>query len=148
MLMKYKQGFTLLEVTVALTIFSVGLIALLSLFPHGVRVLKRDVHDQMTHVAAYSVARSIQAKGKTNLDMNFFDRIQSYRSDNENLNTGIFVLNGQTGKDSPLFDIEYKISEFHVQKNHYSADIVLKNKDNIDGQYTYQSAVLEGTVSS
>jgi len=69
-----KKGFTLLEITMALTIFAIGIMSILSLFPQGLKSVKMALFD----FNALVLAENVLKEEVENVDFKTLDSSQSY----------------------------------------------------------------------
>lgn len=65
--MKYNEGFTLLEVLIALTILAVGIIAVMQLFPASLTSAREAVEDTVAAELADSKLGTVRAAGADRL---------------------------------------------------------------------------------
>lgn len=91
--MKKLKGFTLLEVVIALTIFAIGLVGLLSLFPVAFHSSKRASDLTEATIYAQKKMEELKRDGYDNLPADGttgnFDSRFSWRIDRTNLSTGL-----------------------------------------------------------
>ncbi len=131
--MKYlfrdSKGFTLLEVTVAMTVFLVGVMAVFPLFPQGVMSLQRTSKDVYLVMIAQSLRNGIRdayvREGKEYFTDQFWKQHAHYAIDNSLVQEGLFVLDPlDVGfKEKPLMAIDYEAAFEDVQ-----GELVLKVK--------------------
>ena len=137
------KGFTLLEVTVATTIFLVGVLFVISLFPQGLRGIKNQEHRMAEGIVLYSVRRSVQQVIETSEDYfedRFWEKNTSYEVSNPMLTEGLFKVDPYTQEGMSLFDFEYNIQ---ISENHRShlLQLILNDMSDFDYQKGYETRV-------
>ena len=60
-----KKGFTLLELTLAIAIFSIGILGIIFLFPQGLKSIKSTIVDLSMSVSAENILEEVKEKHQT-----------------------------------------------------------------------------------
>jgi prepilin-type N-terminal cleavage/methylation domain-containing protein len=110
----HKKGFTLLEITVALTIFVIGIMAILTLFMQGTKMKKTQMADIMLNIAADNLLEKkkneLENSRHFSLSDISFSKNKSYPVFNstkpQNSDAGIYVFDE---KNNSLFNCIYEM---------------------------------------
>jgi prepilin-type N-terminal cleavage/methylation domain-containing protein len=138
------KGFTLIEVTVASTIFVIGILCVLELFPQGMRGLRSQMQTTAEGVVLFAVRKSvqqtIQEKSNNYFKNHFWEKNKLYRTKNPLLKEGLFKIDALMEEGQPLFDFEYFVTVKEDQGS-YLVQLTLKDLSDFDYEKKYQTRV-------
>lgn len=147
-MLQHKQGFTLLEVTVAITVFVIGVLSVFSLFPQGVGALQKNSKATFMSMAAWSLKQGVEdvwrRQGESFFTDQFWQQHATYSLSNELVQEGLFELDPASTSEpfaeiAPL-EIRYRV-DLGLLTEGPSVQITLNEESANENSYTAQSYI-------
>ncbi|OED37377.1 hypothetical protein AB834_01790 [PVC group bacterium (ex Bugula neritina AB1)] len=106
-----RKGFTLLEMAVAMTVFSVGILSVFSLFPQGAMSMDTLWKKISMDMATFSLYRNIHDLVNQGRQGASLEQERDFSLENPFVQEGLFLLQPETDErvEYRLFDLSYKI---------------------------------------